>query len=808
MSIEVVSLVERGLMNSLDEQKLGPGVLWAMENATVQNGRWEGGPRFGAKWQRTSAHANDVGYGLFYAEFGGRSEYIAILKRNGETTCEAWSVNPATGVWTGPITGSTGMTIGGTDNGDAWVFAQYDEFIYAGSEAAGMWMRRVGGAGSSGDPGYRADNAWREFEPSLILGTELTIELERPDYPFYRLPLDAVGDYKYSGSYWQILNPAPEADGRILVSDGTNSDSPDTYFSIVLPEAQDWSQMDYLYLLFEPQAGSPDITVTPAASGTGMHSPIVTGIVSEDATTTFSVAWASGLGLLSSDRRSFAGKVVFRIDLSGMSAAARNAVRRLVWRVQCSTFNPHNYYVAFYLGGRDMWDQAGTSPAIRYAAAYYNSTTSELSQAVEAVLAAGSLEGDALFSTIPDGGAHVGLAVQANGVVLSQGFDQVKFFRKDTDTGDWHELGVVANSGNPEWIDRRTETEVRALGDTALSFEGFAAGFAPTTLAVWKQHLVVGYNRKLYFSFEGLPLAFLPAPEDDFEIPEEIEGIAGRTVYLSQGRTENATAIVPADVLFAAAGRSIHAMIGDRALEASPPRLLPRARGTLGKRGGAVWGGGAIVAGSDGLWLYEVSRAFALGDNDSQRVTELTFPVRRSWEWLVGAAGAKIVTKVFDDEVWVFCETRYLRWTRPTPQTGDREFETGELFDVVDASAVERKGFRVMRRDGRIFEVGVAYEDDDGTPATWEVETGWMMGARRRVTEILIEGAGTPEVTVMTDDGVTMTSAEAVSYDREAKRRRTLAVHCLPGHLIKVKASGVVGVDTITHLDMKMEIAE
>lgn len=807
MPAEVVSteLVHRGLLNSLDERKVGPGFLWEMQNATVARGRWEGGPRYGDKWERSSAHAGDLGYGLFYAEFAGRTEYIAILKRNGQSTCEAYSIDPDTGVWSSAITGSTGMTVGGTVDADVWFFAQYDEFIYAGSEAAGMWMRRVGGAGSSGDAGYRADNEWRAFEPTLILGSLVTAELDRPDYPNFPLPLDAVGDDDHAGAHYQLINAMPEADGRIQVDDGTNSDAPDTYFSVVLPTAQDWRNMDFMYVLFEPAVGSPAIDVAPLE---GMFNTDLTLTLSEDFSTSFTHTWAAGLGLLSSTKVAFDGNVVFRIDLTSLSESARDAVRRIVWRVECETFNPHSYLVSFYLGGAEMWDQAGDSPEIGYAAAYYNSTTSTLSRAVETTIAEDLIEGEALFSTIGVGGAFVELTIQDNATLLSQGFDQVKFFRKDTDAEEWHEIGVVANSGTPTVIDVYTETEVRAMPDVALSFEGFIAGFAPTTLAAWKQHLVVGFDRKLYFSFEGLPGAFLPGPEDDYTIPEELETIAGRTAYLSQGRTEEAIGIVAADVLFAVADRTVHAMIGDAALDASPPRLLPRARGAVGRRGMTNDGGGAVVAGRDALWFYEVSRAFALSSNDSHRVTELTFPIRESWTWLLGDSEDRVVAVVMDDELWIFCEDRYLRRTRPTPQTGDREWETGLLVDVVAASAVQKLGLRVMNTRGQIFEVSEAYVEDDGDPATWVVETGWMSLGRVRPTELFVVGSGAPTVEIFTDDGINTSTPFSQEIDLDETRWRTLGVNVLPGHLVKVRVTGLVGEDVVSEMTMKCEVME
>lgn len=801
----LIDLVSGGLANSIDERRLAPGFLFDMENASVANGRWEGGPRYGDKWERTGAHANDVGLGLFYAEFGGRAEYIAILKPNGVGTCEAYSVDPATGVWTGPITGSTGMTVAGDVDADAWFFAQYDELIYSGSAAAGIWVRRVGGAGDSGDPGYRADNEWRLFEPTLVLGSLIEATLDRPDYPVYPLPLDSIGDDDHSGSDFQLIEANPGLDGGIKVWDGTySSGSVDTYFSVVLPAAVDLSKEDYLYVLFEPEVGSPAIDVAPLE---GMYNTVLTLTVSEDFSTVFTHTWAASLGLLSSTKADFAGNVIFRIDISSLSESARDAVRRIVWRVQCETFRPHQYLVTFFLGGAKMWDQVGASPEIGYAAAYANSTTGALSRAVETTIESGALDGETFYGGIGAGGAFVQLSIQANSTLAAQGFDRVKFFRKDTDADEWHELGDVANDGDPEWTDSASETEVRAIDATALNFEGFAAGFSPTFAGVWKQHLVVGFNRKLYLSFEGLPGAFLPAPEDDYTIPEALEPIAGRTVYLSQGRTEEAIGLVGADVLFAVADRTVHCMIGDNALGASPPRLLPRARGAVGRRGMANDGGGAVVAGRDGLWLYEVSRAFALGSDDSHRVTELTQRIRASWEWLLGDSEKRVVVASMDDELWAFCEDRYLRWTRPTLLTGDREWEPGILFDVVAVSAVQKLGLRAISADGRIYTIGAAYADDDGDPAAWHTETGWLDFGRQRVVDVFIEGDGTPVVTIQSRDAQNTGTEDEQMIERETKRNRLLGVNVLPGHQVKMMVDGVVGVDTVTQLRIILEDA-
>lgn len=797
-----IELVGGGLQNGIDERKVPANQLTAMTNATVARGIWEGGPRQSAKWARAGAHAADRGYGLFYAEFESRREFIAIVQPNGSTTATAFRVDPISGTYTA-ITGGTGLTVAGSEALDTWQFHQFGEWIYAMSQAAGAWMRRVGGAGTVGDPGYDALNEWRPFQPEYLVGTSVGAALERPLYPQYLLGAGTVGSWVADGPHWQQLNASPEADGRILVIDGTVSNDPASYFSIVFPEELDWTQVDCLFIELGPESGFDDIVYAPASNG-HFWNPVVTALPIEDATTTLTAVWAASLGLLTTTRALKGGRSVHRLDISGLSAASRDRIRRLVMRVSGATFRPNTYAIRIYLGGRFAWGIAGSAPKTEYAACYAKQATGERSQAVRTEVPAGTIDGVAFTTGMALGGSWMGLSVESSDILKAQGFDRVQFFRRATDGGaGWKLLADVANEGSPATVDRRNETEVRALPSVPLTFEAFGAAIKPSAMGRWKQHAILGVGQEVYLSYEGLPRAFVPSNQFNFTVPEVLEPIAGATFFLSPGRTEALQAIVAEDVLFLLASTSIHAVIGDSIRQATPPRILPRSRGPLSRRAAVGWNGGAVVGSADGLWWYRVSRAFAVGSNDAYEVVELTQTIRASWARLIGAAGARLVVTVHDDEIWAFCENRYLRFTRETVGTGRREWEEGLVESVQDVAPTMAHGLRVLTRDGGIRRIGVDLTQDGTQPVNWSVTTGWVAGQRHRTYAVSFIADGDPEIFVDIQDS--LGGVEATSLEPDAGRFEVPFVNVLPGHLWRVRASGVVGVDRITDLRVHFE---
>jgi len=798
------------LWNTGDRTQVPDGFCYRMSNATCLDNIGEGCPRYGDKWSRVGADPDDVGYGAFYAEFNGTSEFIAILKRDGDSTARLYSVNPSTGVF-------TAVTRNGSDALDPsmWTFAQYEDRIYALNEEDGMWVRRIGGAIVGGD----ADDDWKEMKPEFVRGSQLNLSTERPPYEAHTWPGGTTVEVVHSDfgeSHTILVDAAPDANNRIRLHPREEVPArwdADAYVVITLPAALDLSEVDHVGIWFTGGQPRPPLDVTSETSR-------IMFAVTEDVGSSVTYDWVQSLtkaravtlteGVVDSEWWLYA-------DFSNVADADKNAVRRIVIGIQVQWNWDFTLYIQeVRFGGKRLLEGRASEFAIPYAFAYYNPTTKQLSPAIQTDLPIGDGDGAQSSSFLEKLGAWVLVEPSVDSGLNGAGYTKIRVYRKDCfpptgSVAQWHYLGEVDNTGTPSYRDSATETELRLKDTVELRFEPFEADLQPQALWVWKQHLVLALKTRLFFSFAGRPNMFLPPPEDNVGLPDEDQFTLGRTVYLSEGRTEPARGAAAQDLLYMFSPRGTFVMIGDSANgfdtnPTTPPRLLPGSRGVCGKRASSVWQSGVVAGWRDGLWYSECSRAFSGSIDQTYQQQNLTADVSASWKNLFGTDGSGMVVTTFDDNLWIFNGTKYMRLTNIVQ--GERNWEEGTWPTVAAAMPVHGLGLYLQLGDGSIVRVfedanGDKYLDDLGSEVNWQLVGGYEVGPRRQPLKLFAVCEGTPTITVDLIDGAKGTNQVIWEVVEDSFWSKNLNVN--PGAVIGITIDGVTGRDKVKILQIESE---
>lgn len=829
----VLTVTFNGLSNTLDQRRIPQGGIWEGLNATTESGVVQGGPRYGDVSARTGAHSGDVGRGFFYAEYGGVSEYLAVLKPNGSSACQLYSINPSSMVWSAvtrssPPSGDDPSAIPDIDIH----FAQFEDKVFALQVSTGtLYVRTIGGGTTDAE-------RWRKFAPEFVRGASLGVATERPSYPAIT---PAVTDtlstiiFNHDGPD-TYANPL--AGGDIRFGTGFTRNGTNNIFHgaivVTLASAIDLTGVDFVSMRLQkdPDTGDPFFLY-----------PTCSAIFSADIAGTVNASWYASQPTVTEGQVQITDEGSywqFVFDLRLVPAAQAANIRRVGFRIiGLRTGAPFMARInTIRSGGRALRDvsESAQSYSIEYAYAYFNPTTGAFSNAVKGQIPASSSKGDRASTT----GGRLGIWSRITPVVdaalNAQGFTEIRIFRRrlgsstgstgrdqgsslvavpdpgSTTGADWRWISfgtTIANTGTPQFIDRIRESDLvlQPLQDALNFSDSLALTVQAQALGVWKQHLVLGLDRRLYLSFPGKPFMFLPPPEELVGLPDIPEEQLGRTLFMSDGQTEPVVGLVGQDALYAFGSRGAYAMIGDYANLATPTRRLPGENGSTSRRGQAPWSGGALLAAPDGLWFLRATRALASGLDDATIVQELTIDVRRAWRRLYGTNAAGLVVVAHNDEVWVFNQGRYMRLTKPSVD-GNRFWEEGTFPSVVAASSVQGVGLRIMLANGTVARVGQdaagnVYVTDDGATINWSVTSGRIITGRRKVSGILLSCKGTPTIEITSFDGAR--GPDVFTAVAENNAGTLIDVSVLPGFEHVVKVSGQSGRDEIYQVSLVVE---
>jgi hypothetical protein len=812
-----------GLFNSYVETATPDGQCYAMDGADVGQGTVQTRPGYGDVWARSGAQTGDVGWGHAYGSFQGTKEWLAVVQPQGATTAQIYAFASDGSLLNSGTPIATGL------NASDWRFAQYGNKIYAANATDGIYVRTIGRFSGNNDTSQTY--LWKKVQPEFAIGSSLAVSTERPPYiGRAMINTDTVATVRFNGSGSDPNEPY--AYRATIVGSGIKlTASPawvgDTAVAptgviVTFAAAVDLTDVDYVYWECRPTTGKG----FPILENQSVPTRTAKFALSEDGSTTLDANDYNATGNRNFARgMSYAVDVkvygteqytlYYRADISNIANADKNSVRRIMFKTPCNWFGSgfEAELANVIFGAKDLWGgRAYAAPAIDYAYRYQNPSTLDSTPATKSTLAAGAIQGYGPNGNTDPLGAWPLVAPSTDGTLYSQGYMKIQVFRAASAAAynhAWKLIGTLDNTGTPTLRDTTTESALNELTPTyELSFGNVPVTINPSGIGLWKGHVILLMDRKIYLSWAGLPTKYLPPPDQTYNPPEEDDLVQGRTLYVSDDRTDDMIAAVTQDVLYLVGQSGSYCMIGDSALDATPARRLPSSRGATGRRGACAHENGVIVGAYDGLWYYEVTRAFTGSFDGSYRVEELTRTVRESWRRLVAGGASGLIVLSANDEIWAFNAGRYLRLTRTDPATGVRQWEEGHYPQMTNIVYVPSEGVRGQLANGKLARffydsAGIKYTTDNGGAISWSASTGWMRGGRRRVAAIEMSGIGTPTVVIEADDGVSgilTTTVQKVSGQRWS---RALSVR--PGSLLRVTASGTSVSD---RLDSLMFITE
>jgi len=821
---QVEPVVFGGLFNSYVETATPEGQCYAMDGAEVARGTVGARPGYGDVWSRPSANANDVGWGHVYAAYQGTKEWLAVIQASGSGTADIWAFSSTGTVLNGGAAIGTGLNAGD------WQFIQYGDKIYAANATDGFFVHTVGWYSANNDTTQKYK--WKAFQPEFSIGSYLDVATERPPYvarPF--VATDTVAPVHQDYEPWYYLGGIVGTALKFTTASGQRGGATgSTGMIVTFASAVDLSDVDYVYWEVRPINGRgnpvlPDLSSVEKICQFAISEDAATGLSLTDPnnatnrTFALSMTYAVKVEVTGTEL----GTLYYRANIGNIANSLKDATRRIMFKVPCVWYGAglEAELTNVVFGAKDLWTgYTDPAPAIGYAFRYQNPTTGDTKPATRATLGATLIQGYSPNGNTLPLGSWPKLTPTVDATFNTAGYTNIQVFREATlsvypgaspppSSKRWKLITTLSNTGTPTYRDTNTEVTITGLTPGyELSFGDVPVLLNPTGIALWKSHVVLLMDRKAYFSWAGLPMKYLPPPDNSYNPPEETDLVQGRTLYVSDDRTDDMVAAGTQDVLYLVGTTGSYCMIGDSALDATPARRLPTSRGAVSKRAVDDHENGVIVGATDGLWYYEVTRAFTGSSDGTYRVEELTRTVRESWRRLLSGGSSGLVVLSANDEIWAFCAGRYLRLTRPDPGTGARTWEEGHFTQPVSLVYVPSEGVRGQLANGKLARFfydssGVAYTTDNGTAITWSASTGWIAGGRRRVAAIEMVGAGTPTVTIEADDGLTgivTTTVQKVSGQRWA---RALSVR--PGSSLRVTASGTSVGD---RLDSLMFITE
>lgn len=688
---------------------------------------------------------------------GSHEEYIVVA--TDATSTKAFTVNMA-GAHTA-ITGATGL-----DASD-WFFTQYGDKIFACNAKDGLRWKYIGTDrwdNGNAPQGSGAPPRLAIRRSSLAIDFSSGVTLTQSG--FANAPTLAGGAYFI----------------KVTVSGAENARDVYVQADWTTPKTYKWR--DWLRFNIYEEDGDADLDIEPGSLD----------IEFLDSSSTSTVPDFKGEGV------SLRAKSVFYRDFqfADENRTERNATDKIRFKFRMTSVPASEvFYIVPYLG--DNWmrdtretidvDAGPTTGTLTYAYSYF-----DVSEALETAL---SPSGD-IAMTSPGVGQYVTITPLVNSGLTSA--DKIYVYRKEVATGKWRRIGSVANSGSPTVDDHYMEHELKDLPEyTATTLPRTVRAEAITT---FKQSLVVGADRQVFISAVGEPLRFSPSPDEALPTQEEEDDeTRPRTVYASDNRAEEVYGVHGQDTLYIVTDRAVYAMVGDFPADLTPPRRLPGSRGAVGHRASAPYGGGILVATTDGLWFYAVGRGFSGLDNGSLVERELTNEVRTSWKNFLGdlssLVGDDVIVFEFEDEIWCLHQTgsgtKYLMLSR------ENAWHEGTFAHDIEAVVpVRGNGIRWQRADSNFDRAikdsnGDFYTSDAGTPITWTWDSGDVLSPLVQVEWLEMRATGTPFVRLDVVGAGGRNPQPPFRYDRPSGSTWMLPVRTIPGYEHTIRLGGNQG---------------
>lgn len=735
---------------------------------------------------------------------GPHEEYLVVIQPGGTGTSSLFSVTSGNGFTT---TTWTQLTTGLTSSD--WFFEQIEDKIFAENATDGLEWKQIGGAwsGTAGIPNIQSPTIPAIATPLLdIPGSNSPGENPQPF-------LWNIGANATFGTFtgWGGTPPTCAVGGSgawISITVKTAITTPTVVsFTATLHGAEDLSHGDYWDFNMQSiiqtgdsvlvtQADPTTLAMTLNCTGPVAVVPLFQDAGSGDGSSS-TVGFYNRFFHFGSDQRTTRSSTLSFLFSFNVLQARVNDIFQI-------TLFPHQTWMNDTMVALDIVDGA-TRAAIKYAYSYLQTSTG-----IESKLS--KYARSPVVPATPFIGSHMTITAPGSSQLTTSDF--IKFYRTD-EFGLWRFIGQVANatSGTVSFIDNNMLDELNNY--PIFGVLHLPDGALPSCLGVWDQCLVAGGDRKAFISKQGQYFFFAPDPEDlpavqAFEVNESTDTGAPRTDYMSQTRAEPVISVVGQDSLYLFGPNTSYAMtsgggdgVSSGANGLSPPRILPGARGCLSSRGSTAQSGGALAAAQAGLWYYAVSPSFTgtiqPGSIIQQEITE---EVRGSWATLLGnTTGSAIVVVFYLDEIWVFNQNRYLKFTR------NKKIEQGTFADSIKDCVGNSNGLIFATSDGRLMKMGDPLTNpqttDNGTAILWSATTGIMQNARQRLMSFELLYNGAPSLTLNTGDGKTNASQKFDQAILKGVNFFPLAA-LLQGYRFQIQYSGGVN-DQVTMFAANLE---
>lgn len=851
MASQTIQIQFGSLMDSVSASKVPSGEAAAVSNCTTEHGILEGAPRFVNLSQHSSYNAGDVAWGFAYGNYNAYEEYIAIVQQNGNTFATVYSINPTTNVWSEVHNSPGGYVTSVQATASQWSITQFQDRFIASNPTGGIFYKRVG------------VTEWVALGPEFNVGSALDVELDVPAYPqrLWASPdtmtvSTLAGENLMAISYEKV---GSQYTGRMVYF------ASDDYSPTVVRLAQIVVDLnahlvldgvDFIYFGVTPFSPASDVGHLLVSAST----PLQFGL-SKTANDTYANCQSYDLPTQTNyDSTNPALPIGVWVDLRSIPAADKHTgfltLAIGIGSVWADGQAFKAYIEPLLLGGSDFLSgyyngsvttiNAAAAPATisgdtgliaanvgaTYAYTFYNSTTLIETGATKATYPnVINFKGVTPYAGLPTGGAWAVLTPSVpsyltinGGVVNLAGYDQIQVYRQITPTtwycvagigaydNDGNAIPALENTGTPALIDKQRAIDVTTNCRQAnnLQFTDPPAGpIQPSCGTVWKAQLTLGVGELIYMSWGGNPGLFLPAPGTAFIAPAATDLAQGATFYMSQNEADPVQGVVAQDSLYLAGISATYVVIGDSALSSTPPRKLPGSRGAPGAMAVCPYSAGVLIGALDGLWFYEVSRAFTGSRDNTMAEQEMSLAVRNSWQnTLMGTNPQNLVLIDQRDCIWAFRDNVYMRYTRPTPIDGQRRWETGAWtgLTVRFANYNVLRGLRALDATGILVQIAqnasnTAYTTDNGSTVTYSYTTGVLSsaGGRKRVTKVQFQGSGTPSIEVIPSDG--LGNPSPVTFTRSANGQVFIPSKTVPpGFRHQFVISGQVGRDTVEEL--------
>lgn len=716
-----------GLFNSFARSKIPDGRCWRMANASVDLGILQARPGFGQIGRRPSTPEawinTDICYGMGYGRYGTSEKYIFLIRPKPATYSAAYLYvyDPNTETWT---------TFGSDDNWNhrvttRWMFTTWNQYIFGVNETDGLWKYDVTSilatawtkvelklssivSPTSSVSLNRPDYGIRKW----ATGTD-TVVVHAPDY---YAPGGGVGGSPSSASNTCTIDNNTGTWTSIQAVNGSAIAYATAWF--VCRTDIDFSTQRNISFVVTVNSLDVDPATGPGATPWGDVRPheepwlnpsgAFKCYVSDDVAEVVGTwtAWGDARitkeFITTSPAQGMSSRyieAIVTVDLDSIAESNSHdltTIKSIAIGVPVVSGNDYSVTLSpltlggnflskpdtgsyLYKGGADPYNYYKTTlKDLVYRVQFYKHTaTIAESAATEYTLSAKDSVG------INSGGTvlmPLGAQTKITLPVPTGSYTKTRLWRKrHSDSGKWYLIEEIAAASLPATVTDARVDDVNdpidwaevTTRDSGATFGTSTIDEIPATCATsWKSHFVLGSGTKVYLSkaFDETQYYY---PLDDPNSPnsgavDTSDQTLGRTLYMSNDKSETVTNLVAQDHLYAVGPRHVYVMIGDRAIDATPFRKLPGSKGSLGPRAVCAYKDGILVGSRAGLYFYQASRAFASSnDSSTYQEEEMTKECRVSWNALVlGDPDNDLIVREFEDQILCIRGSNYMRLTR------------------------------------------------------------------------------------------------------------------------------------------------